>query len=293
LILLPVAALVAVGLWTLREDRAAMERDARFRSEPIAAKTLAEIKYYLHPIQIVSRQGTREVSVTGEATIWFEIRPDNSLDQPWPLTWPPTPAPFPADAVARLQPERAELWHAGGIAQAAGNWEKVVEAYSAFATNGRILKPGNSRPYDGLTSERLRGEAHWRIAAAQLQRGETNRAIEAYDSVLRSFSNGNDTRSEAGLPMTHLAALRVFELTPDLARLPRWWDTNFFVLYHLLAGDSSPFGDGLVRRFRALFHPTAKDLALPENMKNSPESLKQVWRENRAATHKITERTEI
>ena len=292
LILLPVVVLVAVGLWTLREDRAAMERDVRLRAEPIAAVVLTGLKQHLHPIKIGIKEGGRAMISNVEA-VRFEIRPDNSLEQPWPLTWPPTPIPFPTNFVARLEPERAQLWRQAGVAYAAGDWNAAIEFYSAFATNGALVMPDYSWPADGLTSERLRGEAYWRVATAHLHRSETNRAIEAYDSVIQSFDNGHDKRSEAGLPMTHLAALRIFQLAPTRDDLPRWWETNFFTLFHLLESDHSPFAPELAVRFRTLFQPTPQDLALPPNMANQPESLKQVWRENQAATHKVTERFSI
>lgn len=292
LILLPVAVLVAVGLWTLREDRAAMERDVRLRAEPIAAAALTGLKQHLHPIKIGVKEGERAM-ISSDETAWFEIRPDNSLEQPWPLTWPPTPIPFPTNFVARLEPERAQLWRQAGVAYAAGAWNEAIERYAAFATNGALVKPDYSWPDDGLTSERLRGEAYWLVAAAHLQLGETNRAIEAYDSVIQSFDNGHDKRSEAGLPMTHLAALRIFQLAPTRDDLPRWWETNFFPLFHLLEYDHSPFAPELAVRFRALFQPTPQDLALPPNMVNQPEAIQQERREIRAATHKVIERLSI
>ncbi len=291
LILLPVAVLVTAGLWTLRQDRASMEHDARVRAEPLAATTLTELKQHLHQITIGVKDG-RRVIISGEA-MWFEIRPDNSLDQPWPLTWPPTPAPFPTNFVERLYPERTLLWRDAGAAYDAGAWNQAIELYSAFATNGGIVKQRTFEPHDGLTDERLRGEANWRIATAHLRLGQTNLAIEAYDSVIRSFDIGHDKRSEAGLPMTHLAALRIFDLAGKREELPRWWETNFFNLSHLLEYDNSPFAAEIAIRFRALFQPTPQDLAIPQNLKNAAESLKQAWLEGREATHKVTERFEI
>src|SRR5690606_7226121 len=86
---------------------------------------------------------------------------------------------------------------------------------------------------------------------------------------------------------------RIFYLAGGREALPRWWETNFLNLVHLLSYDASPFGVDLARRFRELCEPTPQDLATPENMKNSPESLKQVWRENEAAVHKLAELDEV
>ncbi|NOS68941.1 MAG: HAMP domain-containing histidine kinase [Verrucomicrobia bacterium] len=288
LILVPVAVLVTAGLWTLRQDRVAIEHDARLRAEPIAAATLAELKKHLHPIKIGVREGGRAM-INSDGAMWFEIRQDNSLEQPWPLTWPPTPAPFPPNFVERLHPERAQLWRDAGAAYEAGAWSQAIALYSAFATNGAIVKQ-IAFEYDGLTDERLRGEVHWRVATAHMRLGETTLAIKAYDAVIRSFNIGNDRRSEAGLPMTHLAALRIFQLASTRDDIPRWWETNFFNLFHLLEHDNSPFAAELAIRFRALFQPTPQDLAIPQNMANQPELLKRDWLEGQMATFKVNER---
>jgi len=289
LILVPVVVLVAVGLWTLRQDRAAMEQEARGRAEPIAAATLAGLKQHVQQIVRGVRDGTLVTLTRG--ALWFEVQPDNSLGQLWPFTWPPTPAPFPTNLVDLLNPERAQLWHEAGAAYSTGGWGQAIDLYSAFATNGGIVK--QDFEHAGLTSERLRGEAYLRIAAAQLQLSQTNLAVEAYDSVLRSFTHGSDTRSEAGVPLTHLAALRILDLSRNPGELPRWWDTNFFAVFNLLSSDCSPFGNELALRLRALLQPTTQDLAIPPHLLNATEARKQAWRETREAAHKVTERAEI
>ncbi len=278
LILVPVIVLVAAGLWTLREDRVAMERDARLRAEPIASTVLADLRKRLHPISVTFREredGLSRNLSSGKPELWFELRADNSLHQPWPFTWPPTPAPFPTNFVARLNPDRAQLWQQASAAYQAGDWDQAVDLYSEFAARGRIVKQSDPGPYDGLTSERLRGEANYRIAMALEQLGQTNRAVEAYDAVLSSFYNGSDTRSEAGLPMTHLAALRILDLAGDSANLPGRWQTNRQELFPLLCNDGSPFAPDLIARFRRLLEPKPGDLNLPKHLENIPERQKQ------------------
>ncbi len=272
LILVPVAVLIAAGLWTLRQDRVAIEHDARLRAEPIAIATLTELKKQLQPISVTFREreaGRSRAVNSGRPEMWFELRTDNSLDQKWRFTWPPTPAPFPSNFVARLNPDRARLWLDADAAYQADDWEKTIERYTAFAAEGEIVKEPVPTPNDGLTNERLRAEANYRIATAHERLGRTNLAIEAYDSVLLSFNNGynnNDTRSDAGLPLTHLAALRIFNLADESARLPRRWRTNWLALIELLSNDGSPFGGELISRFRALLAPTASDLILPRHL---------------------------
>jgi signal transduction histidine kinase len=270
LILVPVIVLVVAGLWTLREDRAAMERDARLRAEPVALLTLAELRKQLQPINVrFQEEGHGRALQSGKPEMWFELRADNSLDQRWQFTWPPTPAPFPTNLVARMNPDRARLWLDAGAAHQAGDWDKTVELYSEFAAEGGIVTGQLASPTDGVTDERLRGEANYRIASAHERLRQTNQAIAAYDAVLLSFrspSNVNDTRSEAGLPLTHLAALRIFQLAAGRNDLPNRWQSKCLPVLQLLREDGSPFGGELVSRFHAFLAPTPKDLTLPGHL---------------------------
>ncbi len=283
LILVPVVVLVAAGLWTLRQDRVAIEHDARLRAEPVAIATLTELKKQLHPVGVTFRGEQGRTVGSGKPEMWFELRADNSLDQRWQFTWPPTPAPFPTNLVARMNPDRARLWVDANAAYQAGDWDKTIELYSAFTAEGVIVKGQLTSPTDGVTSERLRGEANYRIASAHERLGRTNQAIEAYDAVLLSFrspSNVNDTRSEAGLPLTHLAALRIFQLAGNSTNLPSRWQTGDYhtewrPLFQLLHQDGSPFGGELVERFAETLTPTADDLKLPKHLESIPERQKR------------------
>lgn len=284
LILVPVVVLVAAGVWTLQEDRAALERDARLRAEPVATTVLAELGKRLHPISVKFQEredGRSRMLNSGKPEMWFELRADNSLDQQWQFTWPPTPAPFPTNLIERINPDRARLWLNADIACQSGDWDKAIELYSAFAADGSLVKqwyPPPNTPYDGVSNERLRAEANYRLASMQERLGRTNQAIEAYDAVLASFrspSNINDTRSEAGLPLPHLAALRIFQLAGSSTNLPRRWQTEWRPLFQLLHQDGSPFGGQLVERFAETLIPTLDDLKLPKHLENIPEKQKQ------------------
>jgi signal transduction histidine kinase len=289
LILLPVVVLVATGLWTMRQDRAVMERDIRLRAEPVASATLAELQRRLHPV----RFGEQAITLPGKLA-HFEVQPDGSLNQPWLYTWPPTPCPFPTNLLARIEPDRAQNWIVAQTAVLAGQWEEACEHFTAFATAGSILKRNDPGPYDGLSSERLRGEANFQIAHIHERLGRTNLAIEAYDRVLASFYNGSDTRSESGLALPHLAALRVLDLAQDHeARLPQRWQTNLSAVLWLLQGDGSPFGDLLANRLLVLDSPTEKDLILPSHLQSAPQVIKEAQRQYLKISHHMGTRAII
>ncbi len=295
LILVPVAVLVAAGLWTLRQDRVAIEHDARLRAGPIAATTIAELQKRLHPINVTFRiEGRSRTIHSSTQELWFEVRADNALDQQWPFTWPPTPTPFPTNTVARMSPDRARLWLDAGHSYQAGDWIQAIKLYSNFAAEGPIVT-GPVAPTDGGSNERLRGEANYRIATAYERLEQTNQAILAYDDVLLSFQNPynlNDTRSEAGLSLPHLAAMRIFNLAGAATNLPPRWLSNCLPVLELLRNDGSPFGGELISRFRMLLIPAPNDLILPESLVEQPERLRQWHRKMLEQNFKRAERNQ-
>src|SRR5262245_2971707 len=103
LILLPVAVLATVGLWALRQDRAAVAREARSRAETIAATVLAEFTAALQPITTTETERGPVTELPARLPS-FKIARDNTLDQAWPLYWPPQPCPLPANLSQLLLP---------------------------------------------------------------------------------------------------------------------------------------------------------------------------------------------
>src|SRR5688572_3882417 len=124
LFLLPVGVIVAVGVWALRQNRTAVERQARNGAETLASLRLSEFAATLQPVKFAEVDGKPTVQLPAQYPS-FSLRADNSLDQAWPFFWPPQASPLPTNLAELLQPECAPLWQKAETAFQAKQWREA------------------------------------------------------------------------------------------------------------------------------------------------------------------------
>jgi signal transduction histidine kinase len=264
LILLPVAVLSAVGIWALQQDWASSARQAQNRAEVLVSTTLADLENLLRAVKVSENPvGALDVRLTGNAAV-FAVNTDYTLEDPTPVVWPPAPDPLP-DLNKVLATNKLNQWRAAEAAFASGQWQQAAQGYLGFL-NGRqrlgsnVMADIESGIKRSANSIRFRGLALFRRGIAFERLGQTNQAIDAYADAVADLGNGNEIRTEAGLSLPHLVALKVLDLAhDDPSRLPRDWQADPSRILTQLGYDRSPFEGELLRRFRAMEPAFAAD----------------------------------
>jgi signal transduction histidine kinase len=184
LIVLPVVALVAVGVFSLQQDKLLAQHEAADRAQAIADDLISLIWNEL-------------------TTGWTDGRPQLSftIDADGQLLFPPpyaaVPAPKPPDLTA-LNPEQVRLWQAWQRLEGnTPNDESLIQSCEAFI---------DSTPPDNFAAG-----ANYALGLALVRQGKLSEAATRFDLLAGSYSNA---MGESGLPLRPLAMMKLFEIQP-------------------------------------------------------------------------------
>lgn len=250
LILLPVAILAIVGMWALHQEWASVEHEASHRAESIATSICGEFRKSLQKVTITQNGGAPTVQFSPD-TAAFAVNDSGGLAYPEATAWPPVPVLKPDESVAGMNAEKRDQWKQAGTAFEGADWTRAAELYLTFLNGKRRVEDETAQfGKDAATSD-LRGLGMFRRGIAFEHLGRTNDAIEAYADSM-NLGVGAGILSEAGLPLFHLAAKKVLELTPDKGqRLPVDWIGNPVLLVTRLKAETSPFSEELYGKLKA------------------------------------------
>ena len=198
LIVLPLVILVAVGAWSLRQDRLLAEQEARDHARQLAERLLPELTEAIagpHTVALASAHAQASASNTAFGAVWFQVSPSGRLLKPAPVA---DPLPRPLDS-AELDPALAEIW------QTARRAEFRDSAADTALTSYRLF-------LDQSPPDEFAAAARISVALLEAQRGRKPEAQEQ----LRTLLTGNPvTLLESGLPAQPIAALKLVELAAD------------------------------------------------------------------------------
>lgn len=214
LLVLPALGLAALALRALALDRRAADADATDRARDVAAAIAARLTNVIHAARPKAGPGTAWSFSSG--TAWFELDAAGGLVWPRRDPWPPVPEPLapagPAGALAS--------WRQAGEAWAAGDYGRAAAAYREAAEAARD-QAGSGPPINHDAALRLRANALLRHAAALERDGEEAGARAAYLEAWQEAIQAGGPRTEAGVNVAVLAALRFLDLSsPDAPVLP-------------------------------------------------------------------------
>jgi signal transduction histidine kinase len=200
LIVLPLLVLVAVGIWSLRQDRLFAEQEARDDSRQLAEKVLPELVEAIVRARsdlLDSAHARVSSSNTAFSGVLFQVSQTGRLLKPSPMA---NPLPKPLEA-AELDPGLADIWQAARRAEFRdGATDTALTGYRMFLDQ--------SPPDDFAASARMS------VALLEAQRGRQQESVEQ----LRTVINGSPgTLLESGLPAQAVAALKLVEVAVDPA----------------------------------------------------------------------------
>ncbi len=251
LILLPVAVLAVVGMWALHQEWASVEHEANRRAESIATSISGEFQKSLQKVTITQSGGAPTIQIAPD-TAAFAVDDHGGLAYPEPTAWPPVPVSRPDESVAAMNSKKQEQWRQAEEAFDRGDWIKAADWYWIFLNGNRRSEMETGKfGIDAATSD-LRGRAMFRCAVAYEHLSLMNEAIEAYADSM-DLGVGTGIFSESGLPLFHLAAKKILDLTHDQASaLPADWKGDPTLLVGRLKAETSPFSDELYQRLKAI-----------------------------------------
>ncbi|MBI4657881.1 MAG: tetratricopeptide repeat protein [Verrucomicrobia bacterium] len=195
LIVLPLLALAAVGLYSLFQDKRIAEQEAREHAQRIADRLSARIWEELpflaaaqtHPTSLFQKAVPQDVRCA------FQVDEDCHLRLPPPHSGVPSPRPFDP---AQLSIDQSRRWM---TALAAGHAEQsgpaAVEAWQRFLAT--------------FPPEDFAASAHYALGLALLNQGQLKQAREMFELILTNYPNAT---LESGLPLRPLAEIRRLEL---------------------------------------------------------------------------------
>lgn len=203
LILLPVLALAAVGVWALRQDRLAAEQESKERAQALADEAAHRIMAAFFPQE---DGNPRLVDSIPQAPIFpLPPRTSNTFVFTWrkidrtvfPLPVNLAPRPEPLD-LSLLTERQVELWRA--LESVPGISPQRAEAIPLAR---EFISTEPPRRFGAL--------AEYRCGVMELAQVNTNAAITAFEKALTLSSN---VLTEAGLPLEQLVQLHLLELWP-------------------------------------------------------------------------------
>jgi signal transduction histidine kinase len=187
LILLPVAVLAALGVYSLRQDRLLAQHEAAERAQSLAEDLLPKVWAGLT---------NRDSGWLGP--IGFRVSPEGALVSPVP--WSPPLVPKPLDLQA-LSEDQHRLWASACTLENQDPVSPVVvQAFRDFL---------QTNPDSGFAAL-----AHYRLAVLLAKKGEWDEAIE---TLLVLLSRYPAAQTESGLPMAPLAKVKLLELAGKVA----------------------------------------------------------------------------
>src|SRR5439155_20413393 len=239
LILLPVTALAAFGLVSLRQDKRLAQQEAAERAQAIAEQ--------LRP-QLWRALTNAEAPAGSSKPIRFRVDNAGQLLFPPPTGALPAPAPLKEEV---LSPEQANLWEQARKAEA----EKSDDASAAKAYEGFLsLAP----PSDFAAS------AAYALGLLMARQQETGRALGMFQRVLKDYPQAV---GESGLPLEPLAQLKIIQLQTNRLKPERLaslesFDSNVvheatMLTYYLLQmgaqTETGPAAEALYRKWLGIW----------------------------------------
>jgi tetratricopeptide (TPR) repeat protein len=173
LIVLPLVILVAVGAWSLRQDRLLAEQEARDDARQFAERLLPELAEAIaDPLSVALASAHAQTSASNPAfgSLLFQVSQSGRLLKPAPVA---DPLPRPLDP-AELDPALAEIW------QTARRAEFRDSAADTALTSYRLFID-QSPPNDFAAFARMS------VALLEVQQGRKPEALEQ----LRTLLTGN------------------------------------------------------------------------------------------------------
>lgn len=248
LILAPAAILLIAGIWSLRIDRAAVLNEAREKAESVAGSVLGALERFIDESRPTGG-GTLPVSIAGRM---FVVDSSNRLVGVNPACWPPEPVPV-QPAAAHLSGTELQ-WTEAEKAFDAAEYQRAAELWSELASQLAHVSQ-QSEPASGSNdfTARLRSVAMFRCGQAFERLGRTNEAIRAYKDVITLLTDARESRSESGVPLTHLAGMKMLDLLGHDGFTLAESDLEFWAMaIPVLTREGSPYGDALLHRLRVL-----------------------------------------
>lgn len=233
----PALVLGILATVALVRDRRAAQREAASSAREAAMAVASHLAQWIEP-GANSGESLTPLGV-GEGTpqrIVFEIGPTNELLSPAPLVWPPRVEPM-QDLTS---PVKQMEWKEAREAFVRGAWDDAIAAYDRFLD-------GDS---DGV---RHRDIARLERALSLERAGHTSGLMEAFESVLNGFSPASAAScTETGVPVCHLAVLRILELAGENPRAcpPEWLQRPSAFMDFLGQSPPSPFLDAFLEKWR-------------------------------------------
>ena len=201
--MLPVAILAGVGLWTLRRDRAYVEDEAKQlakRASEEAAERLQTSFGGLLANQQMSGTKDEILSALERGPHSIAVDGKGELISPKPFSKVPNLVMEPFRGLSHAQ---RQFWErAEALEYQQGNIDESEKAYRKFLT----LNP----------STNWMARAHFALGVLLIKRGNTNAGLSELRLARETATSA--TLMESGLPLRHVAALRMLELCVSGAR---------------------------------------------------------------------------
>ena len=197
LIVLPVVVLVAVGLFSLRQDKLLAQQEAVARAQAVADDLVPFIWN-----EVIASEMTNQT---------FSFRVDENAQLTFPPPYDPVPAPKPFD-LATLNPEQVRLWLTIQSADAVSqDSNSLIQTYEAFTA---------SNPPDSFAAA-----ANYQLALILVQQYKLLEATAKFELVSSKYP---DATGESGLLLQHLALFKSLEIQPRIAILESFCSNTVF-----------------------------------------------------------------
>jgi signal transduction histidine kinase len=264
LILLPVVVLTLFGILALLEDKALVAHQAKSDAAQMAVNALPVFEKLL--VQLPWTNALQEAKLNppfqGPGSLdlaygsVFCVNSKNELIYPQPLRWPsePTQSLRPE---SQLNPQQLKQWQAAESALSKGDWTEAAKLYQEFSLgHDGAMSEAHPNSAASRSTENLGIRALFNRAVTIEHSGTPEQAITAYNEVLAATRNETIDSSEAGLSLTHLAAIKILNLAEhQISRLPEDWKTNAAPLVTKLLHHVSPFEYEIRTELQKLLKP--------------------------------------
>lgn len=283
-LLVPVVVLAALAGAAMARDWRSAQGEASARGQELAMEVAARLMPRFDPGD-PGREGPSPAM--RQPMAGFVIGASNQLLEPAPGRWPPDPQPLPPLS----DPARQALWdQAHRVQEPAGT--SFVRHLEAFL-QPHLAEAPPAR--DGIEAPEPAESRHQRLALFERalawdQTESIQDRIEAFQLVLGRFPwPGSDARTEAGLAVGNLAALRIADLANgDAGLLPEDWKSH---ARHLAEAfdrwPPSPFLAALAERLETLARsPVGRTLWDQPEQVSEPIRMAEIRRQRHAAALK-------
>ncbi|MGC3960250.1 MAG: hypothetical protein QM813_20680 [Verrucomicrobiota bacterium] len=188
LIVLPVVALVAVGMYSLRQDKLLAQQEAVVRAQAIA-DDLAPLVW-------------NEIFVSAATNSSCAFQIDTAGQLVFPPAYQPVPEPKPFDLSA-LTSEQARLW-------------QVLQDTGAASRDDKARLQSGEALIDSKPPDNFAAAANYRLGLILIQQERFPEAMARFARVASGYPN---VTGESGLLLRHLALFKSLEIQPTFASL--------------------------------------------------------------------------